>query len=91
MISANLSEVERSQLRKKALAWLQKGKALAMENATLFRLLTYRTWTNPDFAPVRDPEAIAKLPPEERAEWTRFWEELPKKREVAPPPRSVKQ
>ena len=35
-----------------------------------------------------DPEALARFPPEERADWNRFWNELPKPeaKEVGPPP-----
>jgi eukaryotic-like serine/threonine-protein kinase len=87
--ATNLSVDERSQLRHKALAWLRESKT--MTNNEFLGYLTSETWADANFAPVRDSEALAKLPPDERAEWTQFWNELPKlgPREVAPPPREV--
>jgi serine/threonine protein kinase len=89
--AANLSEVERSQLRKKALTWFRESMSKLDKGFHL--LLSNQIWNDSVFAPVRDPESLAKLPPDECAEWTRFWAELPKKEkklEVAPAPRPVK-
>lgn len=88
--TANLSAEEKSQLRRKALAWLREGESKT--DKELLKYVADQTWNEPNFDPVRDPEAIAKLPPDERAEWTRFWVELPKLRkpEIAPPPRPAK-
>jgi len=62
-----------------------------MTNNEFLGYLTSETWADANFAPVRDSEALAKLPPDARAEWTQFWNELPKMgpREVAPSPREV--
>ena len=41
-------------------------------------------WTrDPDFAGVREPEALATLPEPERAEWQAFWAEVDRLRERA--------
>jgi tetratricopeptide (TPR) repeat protein len=87
--AANLNEIDHSRLRKKALAWIREALSRLDKRSQLF--LANLIVNNADFAPVRDPEALAKLPPDERAEWTRFWAELPKKEkklDVAPAPRS---
>jgi tetratricopeptide (TPR) repeat protein len=89
--AVNLSEVERSQLRKKALTWFKESQAKLDKG--LVTLLAEQLWNDPVLSHVRDKEEIAKLPPDEQAEWNRFWNELPKKKEkleVAPPPRTVK-
>jgi eukaryotic-like serine/threonine-protein kinase len=75
--AAKLSEPERSQLRKNALAWLQKTKSKVGKDVLLF--LSDSVLNEADLDPVREPEAIAQLPPDEGAEWTRFWAELPKR------------
>jgi hypothetical protein len=45
--------------------------------------------TTPDLSSVRDPPALAKLPPEERVAWEKFWNDLPgsfpPRPETAPP------
>jgi hypothetical protein len=51
-----------------------------------------RLWTDlADFAPLREPAELAKLPADERKEWEAFWKEvrelLAPSREVLPPPR----
>ncbi len=89
--AANLSEVERSQLRKKALIWFRESQAKLDKG--LVTLLANQLWNDPVLSHVRDTEEIAKLPAEEQAEWNRFWKELPKEKdklEVAPPPRKAK-
>jgi hypothetical protein len=86
--AGSLSEVERSQLRKKAFEWIRQSMTRLDKG---FRLsLSDQIWNDPNFIPVREPEALAKLPPQERAEWTKLWAELPKKLEVAPAPRPLK-
>ena len=31
---------------------------------------------DPDLAPLREPEAMKKLPPDEREEWGAFWNDV---------------
>jgi hypothetical protein len=63
-------------LRRKALAWLRETRSRVPKE--LLPFLANQLRENPDFAPVRDPEALAGLRPDERADWSRFWNELPK-------------
>ena len=91
--AAKLSAVEQSELRKKALAWLRQFKSTVGKNELMFGLGSI--WLEPRLAAVREPESIAKLPLDERAEWTKFWADFPgsqrqKKLEMAPPPREKK-
>jgi hypothetical protein len=88
--AAHLSEAERSGLRTKALAWLRQMQS-KLDKTTILPVSDY-LFATPDLAPVREPDALAKLPSDERAEWTRFWAELPRrpaKLEPAPAPRAV--
>jgi serine/threonine protein kinase len=94
--AADLTPDERSRLRRQALAWLRGiSKTSPKPSATILGSLILK---NPDLAPTRDPAELAKLPPDERAEWEKFWSDVrpaapkPKTspREVAPPPRPVK-
>jgi hypothetical protein len=66
---------ERSQLRRKALGWLREAtsrlnKAILLPRGNMLR-------ANPDLAACRDPVALSELPPDERADWKRFWDEIP--------------
>jgi serine/threonine protein kinase len=91
--ATDLTASERSQLRRKALSWLRESSLrINKQDWDLAPYLANSTWRNPDLAPVRDPGAIAKLPPDARAEWSRYWNELPKlgPREIAPPPRPTR-
>src|SRR5262249_15019604 len=77
--TGQLSEAERSDKRRQALARLranlelrtkrlQEGKAVAWSVAA---------WpTDPALARVREPAAAAKLPDAERAEWQRLWADV---------------
>jgi tRNA A-37 threonylcarbamoyl transferase component Bud32/tetratricopeptide (TPR) repeat protein len=74
--AADLSAGERSRLRGKALAWLRETRSrIPKELLPTFAMLLRED--NPDLAAVRDPEALASLPPDERADWSRFWNKLP--------------
>jgi eukaryotic-like serine/threonine-protein kinase len=82
--AANLDDAERARWRRQALQWLRldlawwgkvldgaKGQARAQVRA---RIQPWRS--DGDFAGVRDKEALARLPEEERGEWERFWAEV---------------
>jgi tetratricopeptide (TPR) repeat protein len=76
-----LDDKERARLRRQALDWLcadleAQGRRLAKEPAraaaNVARNLQH--WlANPDFGGMREPEQLAKLPPEEQEEWGRLW------------------
>jgi serine/threonine protein kinase/Flp pilus assembly protein TadD len=75
---------ERARLRKQALDWLRADLAAwnrvltkdqAKAGPTVARKMT--DWQNdPDFAGVRNPEALAKLPEGERADWQKLWADV---------------
>ena len=88
--------IVRQQYRRQALRWMRdmlkrqaKGAGASMGGY----INTIR-----DFAPVRDPAELAKLPPDERTEWEKLWTEFapmpdpatPDNPEAAPPPREPK-
>jgi hypothetical protein len=82
-----LPPAERSRLRRQALEWLRadlqlwdrrltagpKGRAAVREKLG--------AWLHEaDLAGVHGPDALAKLPPEERAAWRQFWDDVGKVR-----------
>lgn len=82
--AADLRDEERARLRRQALAWLRAG--LQAEGQQLDKdpdqarprlAQTMRHWQrDPDFAGVRGPEALARLPATERQEWQSLWEDV---------------
>lgn len=78
--AARLDPAERSAMRQQALAWLRadldlRGGQLKTDKAAAQRAVGF--WhADPALAAVRKAEAMAKLPPSERAEWERFWAEV---------------
>jgi serine/threonine-protein kinase len=80
----NLDDKERARWRRQALDWLRQdltwwGRALdngnAQTDAEVRRMM--RHWqTDDDFAGLREPGAVAKLPPGERKEWLALWQEV---------------
>ncbi len=73
----------RDALRLRALGWLRDdldswAKLLESDpKAAATTAQRLRFWrTDPDLAGVRDPEALAKLPEAERADWRNLWDEL---------------
>jgi eukaryotic-like serine/threonine-protein kinase len=83
MDAAQLTHKERSQLRRQALDWMRDsldtvGRLLdkAPEKApALARALEF--WlADADFAGVRSPEALAKLPQAERTDWHKLWKDM---------------
>jgi serine/threonine-protein kinase len=81
--AAMLTAAERARWRRLACEWCRAELATAMSDATneagaagqQRAAATIRTWsTSPDLAGVRDPAALARLPPAEQMEWTDFWQ-----------------
>jgi formylglycine-generating enzyme required for sulfatase activity len=82
--AAKLDTAERARLRGQALAWLRADlgawserveNGTPQERAAAGKML--RHWqADPDFAGVRGPAALAKLPEAERAEWQRLWADV---------------
>jgi tetratricopeptide (TPR) repeat protein len=82
--AGNLPEAERMRLRKQALTWLSAELAARLKKTAgrtpadrdaLVRLLTH--WRrDPDFAGVRDEDALARLPAEEQAAWRHLWADV---------------
>ena len=93
---------ERVRLRRQALEWLRADLAAwrqllekEPDKARPVVRRQMRHWQqDKDFAGVRGPEALAKLPEGERQDWQKLWEEVealakraaPPKRELVPPP-----
>jgi serine/threonine protein kinase/Flp pilus assembly protein TadD len=81
-----LDDKERARLRRQALDWLRadlaawgrlldKGPDQARAAARLIKVL--QSWpADADFAGVRGPEALAKLPESERRPWQQFWDDV---------------
>jgi tetratricopeptide (TPR) repeat protein len=75
---------ERARLRRQALDWLRAdlvawGRLLEKEPGKIGPLLaqTMQRWQqDTDFAGVRGPEALAKLPEAERQEWQKLWNDV---------------
>jgi tetratricopeptide (TPR) repeat protein/serine/threonine protein kinase len=75
---------DRARLRKQALTWLRadlaawdKRLAAQPKQARAAVLQTMEHWQrDPDFAGVRGPEALAKLPEAERQDWEQLWQEI---------------
>jgi hypothetical protein len=69
---------ERARLRGQALSWLRADLAAwakVADRALVRRILAH--WQqDPDLAGVRDRQALAALPAEERAEWDKLWAEV---------------
>jgi tetratricopeptide (TPR) repeat protein len=82
--AAALDEKERGQLRRQALDWLRTDleawRRLPTKEPDKARLgVTQQMshWlSDPDFAGVRGPEALAKLPEAERPAWQKLWQDV---------------
>jgi tetratricopeptide (TPR) repeat protein len=78
-----LAEKERTRLRRQALDWLRAdldalGRLLGAgaepaRNAARVAQSLQRWLTDPDFAGVREPEGLARLPEAERQTWHKLW------------------
>jgi tetratricopeptide (TPR) repeat protein len=78
--AAGLDDEERARLRRQALDWLRAdltawGRLLDRDAGKLSRAIeVLQHWlADPDFAGVRGPEALAKLPEAERRGWQQLW------------------
>src|SRR5262249_25859876 len=86
--AASLNDKERADLRRQALDWLRAdleelGRLLkdfldknpGRPLPGIARTLRYWLWDG-DFAGVRGPEALARLPEVERQQWQKLWDEV---------------
>jgi tetratricopeptide (TPR) repeat protein/serine/threonine protein kinase len=79
--AAGLDETQRASWRRKALVWLraelEARRYLLKKESEKIRLVLVnqmRGWlANPNFAGVRGPQALAKLPGAERQPWQQLW------------------
>ena len=79
-----LDDKKRARLRRQALDWLRAdldawGQLLNKESDKIRPLLVQqmRHWlADTDFAGVREPEALAKLPEAERQAWQKLWNDI---------------
>jgi tetratricopeptide (TPR) repeat protein len=82
--AAGLGDEERARLRRQALDWLRQDLALwrrvlerEPDRARLLVVQQMQHWQqDPAFAGVRGPEALARLPAAERAEWHKLWADV---------------
>ena len=79
-----LDNAERTRLREQALSWLRADLALwerrleggKPEDRALIRTTLQHWQGDPDLAPVRDGEALKKLPREEAEAWRTLWADV---------------
>jgi serine/threonine-protein kinase len=84
--TGQLEDKERARLRQQALDWLKADLAVWAQQAesdqpqarTTVRQRLRHWQTDTDLAGVRDQEALAKLPAEERTAWQQLWAEVTK-------------
>jgi serine/threonine-protein kinase len=77
--TGQLSESERADKRRQALAWLRANLELRTKlwNEGKAAEWSVAVWqTDPALASVREPAALVKLPDAERAEWQRLWADV---------------
>jgi serine/threonine-protein kinase len=78
--AADIGDAERTLWRERAREWLRAdlkawGSTLDDPRGVAQQMLTL--WqTDPDFAQVREPDALNKLPPDEREEWRALWNDV---------------
>jgi hypothetical protein len=79
--AGTLPDQERARLRRQALDWLQADLAAwqkqletgGAEAELVVRKLMQHWLADPDFAGVRGPEALGRLPEAEREGWQKLW------------------
>jgi tetratricopeptide (TPR) repeat protein len=76
-----LDDRERTRLRQQALTWLRADlaawrKAAEAKLRPVVRQRMQHWLGDTDFAGVRDPQALAKLPETERQEWQKLWADV---------------
>jgi serine/threonine-protein kinase len=94
--AGNLSEPERTRLRRQALAWLRAdlkawNQQLDKDPDQARNRMTQamQHWQGDgDFAGVRGPEALARLPAAERQDWQTLWEDVAALRRRADAPKA---
>src|SRR5262249_37490010 len=82
--AGKLDDRERARLRQQASTWLRADlaswrKHLAAAEVKLRPVVrkTMQHWlADTDFAGVRDPEALGKLPEAERQDWRKLWADV---------------
>ncbi len=82
--AATTDAKERGRWRKQALDWLRADLVLQTRQMSSFFAATRKNaadalqhWKeDPDLSGVRDADALAKLPPEERGAWRRLWADV---------------
>jgi hypothetical protein len=82
--AAKLDDPERARLRQQALTWLRADLALRSRQRTgdnpkerAKARAALQSWRHdPDLADVRRPEALARLPREEREAWQKLWADV---------------
>jgi hypothetical protein len=73
---AKLDATEKARLRRQALDWL-RGELTAWQKSRDAAAGALQRWARaPDLAGVRDAEALAALPAEERDAWRKLWAEV---------------
>lgn len=80
----SLDDPERTRLRQQALTWLRAELAkwtrlleIDPEKArAIVRQATQHWQKSPDFAGVREANALANLPAAERSEWRKLWQDV---------------
>jgi len=104
--TAGIAAKEGARLRQQAVAWLRAdltawGKTLEKDadKARPAVQMQMQHWQqDTDFAGVRGPDALAKLPDAERQQWEKLWEDVAllkerataSKSELVPPPKGEK-
>jgi hypothetical protein len=74
MGAKDLTEEERTQLRKQSRKWLREAFAKTPKDST--RFLAYQIINTLDLAPFRAPAVLALFSTEEQTEWNQLWAEL---------------
>jgi serine/threonine-protein kinase len=73
---SRLPEQVAPMLRRQALQWLRADLALYAKQANLDAAALRHWQEDRDLAPLRDPEALGRLPDDDRQQWRRLWAEV---------------
>jgi tetratricopeptide (TPR) repeat protein/tRNA A-37 threonylcarbamoyl transferase component Bud32 len=89
--AAGLGDDERTRLRKQALDWLRADlndatRKFESGNVGVVPLAMSGWLRRPEFASIRDPAGLAKLPAEERAAFKKLWDDVAALLKRAQPP-----
>src|SRR5262249_27896068 len=91
-----LGDQDRAHLRRQALNWLRAELAAwrrrlektppGARAAIVRHMQSWQPWQrDPDFAGVHGPQALAALPPDERSDWQKLWQEVNELQRAAGP------